>query len=81
MHNLFGDRFLRLFAGDLQRRQKRTKFNFEDQTPEVKAEYAADLVPPGSEEGHEKNLADGNQLPDEQGQNKKEASELIKERD
>jgi len=71
MHNLFGYRFLRLFAGDLQRRQKRTIFNFEDQTPEAKAQDGADQVDPGSEEGHEKNLADGNQLPDEQDQNKK----------
>lgn len=74
MHNLFGYRFLRLFAGDLQRRQKRTKFNFEDQTRETKAQDAADLVAPGSEEGHEKNLADGNQLPDEQDQNEKKAA-------
>ena len=75
MHSLFGDRFLRLFAGDLQSRLKGTKSNLKDQNPEAKAEGAAEPVDPASEEGHEKNLAEGNDLPDEEDQNKKNETE------
>lgn len=75
MHNLFGDRFLRLFAGDLQRRPKGTKSNVKDQNPEVKAEDGAEPVAPAFEEGDEKNLVEGNQLPNEAEQNKKNDTE------
>jgi hypothetical protein len=75
MHNLFGDRFLRLFAGDLQRRLKQTKSNVKDQNPEVKAEDGAEPVAPAVEEGDEKNLVEGNQLPNEEEQNKKNDTE------
>lgn len=72
MHNLFGDRFLRLFAGDLQHRKRPIISNVKYQIPEAKAEDAVELVDPASEEGHEKNLADGNLLPDGKDQNKQD---------
>ena len=66
MHSLFGDRFMRLFGGNLQRRLKRTISNDQDQNPEAKAEGVGEPVDPAYEEGHEKILAEGNLLPNDE---------------
>jgi hypothetical protein len=76
MHNLFGDRFLRLFAGDLQLRLKRTIPNVIDQNPEA---ITAEPVDPASEERHEKNFTEGNQLLNEKEQNEKKNTERLSE--
>lgn len=65
MHNLFGDRFLRLFAGDLQRRLNRSITNVKDQNPEAVAKVTAEPIDPASEEGQEKNIAEGIGFPNE----------------
>lgn len=71
MHNLFGDRFLRLFAGDLQRRQKRSIKNVKDQNPEAIAGDVMTWVNPADEESDGQNLVQGNDLPDEEAQHMK----------
>lgn len=71
MHNLFGDRFLRLFAGDLQRRQKRSIKNVKDQNPEAIAGDVMTRVDPVDEESDGLNFAQGNDLPDEEEQHMK----------
>ncbi|MRS05568.1 hypothetical protein EG832_20490 [bacterium] len=75
MNNFFGDRFLRLFAGDLKHRQKRTLPNIKDQNSESITEGAAELVTPASEEGQDKNLPDRNHLLNEEEQSKKNDTE------
>ena len=62
MHNLFGDRYLRLFAGDLQRREKRSISNDKDQNPEAKADDPSDPINTDLVEGHEKSLAKSDEL-------------------
>jgi hypothetical protein len=56
MLNLFGDRFLILFAGNLQRRLKRPIPYVKDQNPEAITERS---VEPTSDEVHEENLREG----------------------
>ena len=79
MHSLFGDRFLRLFAGDLQRRMKQSTSTIKDQNPEAKAEVAAESGDPDSGDGHEKDSTEGNDLPYEEEQNKKNNTKLKNE--
>lgn len=56
MHNLFGDRFLKLFAGDLQRRLNRTSSDLIDQNPDPILESTDKPIEIAGEEGHEENL-------------------------
>jgi hypothetical protein len=60
MQGLLGDRFLRKFGGNLKRRRERLALLLKDQTPEVKAELAAELDSQLSEEDREKRAADSN---------------------
>lgn len=78
MHNLFGDRFLRLFAGDLQHRPIRTPSNDKGQAPDALAKGADEPISSASDEGLEKKLAEGNDLPNNEEQSGKDDSENTK---
>ncbi len=62
MQSLLGDRFLRKFAGDLKHRRKQLANLLKDQTPEAKAELAAELDRQVSEEERAKQAADSNDV-------------------
>ncbi len=64
MQGLLGDRFLRKFAGNLKRRRERLASLLKDQTPEAKAELAAEMNSQLSEEDRERKAADSHDQPD-----------------
>ncbi len=64
MRGLLGDRFLRKFTGNLKRRQERLAIYLKDQTPEAKAELAAEMDSQLPEENQEKKAADSQDVPE-----------------
>lgn len=76
MIGLIADRFLKLFAGDLPRRLKQTIFPVKGPDTEAITEVTAGPCDTVTVEGHEKDIAQGNHLPDENEPLKKNDSEL-----
>ncbi len=72
MQSLLGDRFLRKFAGDLKHRRKQLANLLKDQTPEAKAELAAEMNSQLSEEDREKKAEDSHDHPDIMGQDEED---------
>ena len=75
MNSFFSNRFQRLFSGDLQQRRKRTILNAKNENTEPKTEGFTEPVGSNYDEDHEKNLTDGNHLPNEKKQIKKNNNE------
>ncbi|HVP21019.1 MAG TPA: hypothetical protein VMS73_04075 [Anaerolineaceae bacterium] len=81
MRGLLGDRFLRKFAGDLKHRRKHPGSNITEQNPEAEIDAAPGPTVTGpdsqaAEENHEKGITDGEDKPNDQGENKKGEIEL-----
>ncbi len=78
MQGLLGDRFLKKFADNLKSRRERLAILLKDQTPEAKAELAAELDSQLSEEDREKRAADSHDQPDIVEQDEEDEIELTK---
>ncbi|HEX9027999.1 MAG TPA: hypothetical protein VF823_02415 [Anaerolineales bacterium] len=63
MQGLLGDRFLKRFAGNLKHRREQLALLLKDQTPQAKAELAAELDSQFSEEDIVKKAADSHDVP------------------
>ncbi len=64
MQGLLGDRFLKKFAGNLKSRRERLAILLKDQTPEAKAELAAELESHPSEGDCKNKASDSQDVPD-----------------
>ena len=71
MRGLLGDRFLRLFAGDLIHRLKSSTSIFIEQNPEVEADTAVGPESSAAEEDYEKGIAGRKDVANGEEQNKR----------